>query len=319
MLLLGSVDTIILDRNRNRFSIARRYLWRTTFQEFPLDQVSGFELEASQSSDSGRTYRIIAVLAEAKPVPLTSAYTTGHERKRQRAAMLNQWLGRVGVAAPGEAGAWQSAAAEREASSGEAADNAGSPWRETTGIDNGAGQAGAESGETNGVRWQVAKLQAGEMPLRRWFSADFKFEDGFLLLAQKPQGMRIPGKLLGGLGRMFGMQALQAYGFAADDSPGMENAAPLEPPEPRLEAHYVTLTSNQRSARLALNPWVIMPLVAWAERSPLRPARGSQDQAQAVILFSPNGVYVAGVGVDTAEEIEAQSRLGVELVRAAGG
>ena len=352
MLLLGSVDTITLDKRRNRFSIARRYLWRTTFQEYPLDQVSGFELESSQSSDSGRTYRIIAVLAEAKPVPLTSAYTTGHERKRQRSAMLNQWLGRVGVAAPGEAGAWPSAAAEREASSGEAvagserirraagesdagtwqvgeenkassawseADKADSPWRETTGIDNGAAPAGEESGETNGVRWQVAKLQAGEMPLRRWFSADFKFEDGFLLLAQKPQGMRIPGKLLGGLGRMFGMQALRVYGFAPEDSPGMETAAPLEPPEPRLEAHYVTLTSNQRSARLALNPWVIMPLVAWAERSPLQPARGSQDQAQAVILFSPNGVFVAGVGVDTAEEIEAQSRLGVELVRAAGG
>ena len=179
--------------------------------------------------------------------------------------------------------------------------------------------APAESGETNGVRWKVAKLHAGEMPVRRWFSADYKFEDGFLLLAQKPEGMRIPGKLLGGLGRMFGMQALRLYGFAPEDSPGIETAAPLEPPEPRLEEHYVTLTSNQRGARLALNPWVIMPLVAWAERNPLRPAKASQEQAQAVILFSPNGVYVAGVGVDTPEEIEALSGLGVELVRAAGG
>ncbi len=154
---------------------------------------------------------------------------------------------------------------------------------------------------------------------RARISPDFKLSDGFLLLAQKPEGMRISGKLLGGLGRIFGMQALRLYGFSPQDSPGMENAAPLEPPEPRLEEHYVTLTSNQRAARLALNPWAIMPLVAWAERNPLRPAKASQEQAQVVILFSPNGVYVAGVGVDTPEEIEELTSLGVELVRAQGG
>ena len=92
MLLLGSVDTITLDKHRNRFSLRRRYLWRTTFQEYPLDEVTGFELEKSQSSDSGRTYRIIAVLAEGKTIPLTTAFTTGHERKRRRAEQLNQWL-----------------------------------------------------------------------------------------------------------------------------------------------------------------------------------------------------------------------------------
>ena len=313
LLLLGSVDTIALDKRRNRFSIRRRYLWRTTFQETPLDEVSGFELEASQSSDSGRTYRIIAVLAEGKPIPLTSAYTTGHERKRQRAAMLNQWMGRASQVIESDESAWRGAARVEVSAAMAQVESKKAPA--VVGFE----AAPAESGETNGVRWKVAKLHAGEMPVRRWFSADYKFEDGFLLLAQKPEGMRIPGKLLGGLGRMFGMQALRLYGFAPEDSPGIETAAPLEPPEPRLEEHYVTLTSNQRGARLALNPWVIMPLVAWAERNPLRPAKASQEQAQAVILFSPNGVYVAGVGVDTPEEIEALSGLGFELVRAAGG
>lgn len=296
MLLLGSVDTITLDKRRNRFSVARRYLWQRKFQEYPLDEVSSFELESSQSSDSGRTYRIIAVLGEGKFVPLTSAYTTGHERKRQRTAMLNQWLGRVSATVDRDEIVSQEAPDEIEAA-----------------------PALVQSGETNGVSWQVTRLQMGEAPVMRWFSADYKFEAGFLLLAQKPEGMRISGKLLGGLGRIFGLQALRLYGFSAQDSPGMQTAAPLEPPEPRLEEHYVTLTSSQPEARLALNPWVIMPLVAWAERNPLQPAKASQEQAQVVILFSPNGVYVAGVGVDTPEEIEALSELGIELVRAEGG
>jgi hypothetical protein len=295
--LLGSVDTITLDKNRNRFSLKRRYIWRTTTLEHPLDEITGFELDKSQSSDSGRTYRILAMLVDGRSVPLTTAFSSGHERKRRRAEQLNQWLG---LGAPQPAGS-------------EIASRPVEP------VDLGEAPKIAESGEANGVSWQVAKLQMGEAPFTRWFSPDFKLSDGFLLLAQKPEGMRISGKLLGGLGRIFGMQALRLYGFSPQDSPGMENATPLEPPEPRLEEHYVTLTSSQRAARLALNPWAIMPLVAWAERNPLRPAKASQGQAQAVILFSPNGVYVAGVGVDTPEEIEALSSLGVELVRAQGG
>ena len=321
MLLLGSVDTITLNKRHNRLSIRRRYLWRTAFQEHPLDDVSSFELEASQSSDSGRIYRIIAVMAEGKPIPLTSAYTTGHERKRQRAARLNQWLGWEGATVNQDESPWGASAVEGDEGSRLSTVMGGekSTTRVEAQVESQEVPAPAVNGETNGVRWQVAKLQVGEMPVRRWFSPDFKFEGGFLLLAQKPEGMRISGKLLGVLGRMFGMQALRLYGFAPEDSPGMETAAPLEPPEPRLEEHYVTLTSNQRAARLALNPWVIMPLVAWGEHNPLRPAQASQEQAQAVILFSPNGVTVAGVGVDTPEEIEALSGLGIELVRAAGG
>ena len=139
------------------------------------------------------------------------------------------------------------------------------------------------------------------------------------LLAQKPQGMRISNGLLGGLGRLFGQQALRAYGFSPQDSPGIEAAGPLEPPEPRLEPHYVSLTSDQVAARQVLNPWVMLPLVDWAVRNPLQPARTVEDQAQMVILFSPQGVYLAGVGINTPQEIETLSSLGVELVRALGG
>ena len=64
---------------------------------------------------------------------------------------------------------------------------------------------------------------------------------------------------------------------------------------------------------------MIIPLAAWGARSPLQPASPAEDQSQLVILFSPQGVYVAGVGADTPAEIEALSNLGVEIVRALGG
>ena len=90
--LIASVDTLTLDKNRNRFSLQRRYPWRATLKESHLDELSGFELEQNQDSDGGRTYRIIAVLATGESIPLTSVYTSGREVKRRRMEMLNQWL-----------------------------------------------------------------------------------------------------------------------------------------------------------------------------------------------------------------------------------
>jgi hypothetical protein len=300
-LLLSAENTITLDRNSNRFSLRRRYLWRTTFREHPLDQVTGFELQSSHDSDGDRTYRIAIVLDTGEEIPFTTAFSSGRESKRRKVEQLNQWLGQGGTQP--------------------AAQVASMALRQALGLDipQPPAHASAQSGETDGVTWQVQRLQIGDAPVTRWFSPDYKFPEGFLLLAQKPAGVRVASGLLGGLGRMFGQQALRLYGFSPEDSPGIESAAPLEPPEARLEPHYINLTSNPFAARQALNPWVTLPLVNWAQRSPLKPANLPQEQVQMVILFSPQGVYVAGVGVDTPEEIETLSSLGIELVRALGG
>jgi hypothetical protein len=130
--------------------------------------------------------------------------------------------------------------------------------------------------------------------------------------------MRLPGKLLGSLGRMFGEQALGLYGFSPADTPGMESAAPLEPPEPRLEPYYLTLTSNPLAARQVLNPWAVPLLVAWAERNPLQTAKADQSQAQLLALFSPQGVYLAALRTQESVDQEALTNLGVDLVRAQG-
>ena len=306
VLLIASVDTLTLDKNRNRFSLQRRYVWRTTLKEYRLDELSGFELERNRDRDGGSTYRIIAVLSTGESVPLSAAYTFGRELKRRRAEVLNQWLRGAGSPAPQAASVAPAPSIHAPAGPAEAAPRAGSPTP-------------AQSGETDGVVWQLERLQLGDVPGMRWFSPDFKFEGGFLLLAQKPGGMRIASGLLGGFARLFGQQALRLYGFSPADTPGLESAAPLDPPETRLEPHFVSLTSNAFAARQALNPWVIIPLAAWGARSPLQPASRAEDQSQLVILFSPQGVYVAGVGADSPEEIEALSNLGVEIVRTLGG
>ncbi len=298
-LMLSSENTITLDKNLNRFSLRRRYIWRNKTQEHPLDEVAGFELEKHRDSDGDSVYRIIAVLKSGEMIPFTSAYTSGRERKRQKVEQLNHWLAQRGLQSTddgmGEGG--------RKSAEGIPVD----PITQE------------QSGETDGVTWQTKRLNIGDAPATHWFSPDFKFRDGFLLLAQKPEGMRMPGGLLGGLGRMFGQRALSLYGFSPDDSPGIEKAASLEPPEPRLESYYLNLTSNPMEARQALNPWVMQPLVAWADHNPLKQTGSIEDQIQMVILFSPNGLYIAGVGVDTPEEIEKLSTLGIELVRALGG
>ena len=323
ILLLASVDTLTLDKNRNRFSLQRRYVWRTTLKECRLDELSGFELERNRDRDGGSTYRIIAVLASGQSIPLTAVYTSGREGKRRRVEMLNQWLAQGSPkAAPGlpTEPDWPG---QPTSPAQPPAQPVSPALRQALGLEAPQPPAPAQGGETDGVAWQLERLQLGDVlgdvPGMRWFSPDFKFEGGFLLLAQKPQGMRIASGLLGGLGRLFGQQALRLYGFSPADTPGLESAAPLDPPEPRLEPHYVSLTSNAFAARQALNPWVIIPLAAWGARSPLQPASPAQDQSQLVVLFSPRGVYVAGVGADTPAEIDALSELGVELVRALGG
>lgn len=294
MLLLTSVNIITLDKNRNRFSLQRRFLWRTFTQEARLDEIATFKLEANQYGEGGRTYRVVAMRTDGQSIPFTAAYTAGHERKRRRAAQLNQWLA---AAQPAIRGSLTAPAAP--------ANLPGAP-------------AEMHSGETDGVAWQMQLLQVGEAPITRWFSPEFKMEAGFLLLAQKPQGMRLPGKLLGSLGRMFGEQALSLYGFSPADTPGIGSASPLEPSEPRLEPYYLTLTSNPLAARQVLNPWAIPLLVAWAERNPLQPVDTAQSPAQLVALFSPQGVYLAALRSQAAVEQEALSHLGVDLVRAQG-
>lgn len=298
-LMLSSENTITLDKNLNRFSLRRRYIWRTTMKVHPLDEVIGFKLDKHRDSDGDRVYRITAVLKSGETIPFTSVYTSGRERKRQRVEQLNEWLGQTGLQIEVDG-------------MGEARHRSG----ESNPID---AHPSEQGGETDGVSWQVKRQHIGNAPLTHWFSPDFKFGDGFLLLAQKPEGMRMPGGLLGGLGRVFGQRALSYYGFSPEDSPGIEKAVPLEPSEPRLEPYYINLTSNPMAARQALNPWVMPPLVAWAERNPVKQTGTVENQMQMVILFSPNGLYLAGVGVNTPDEIEKLSHLGIELVRALGG
>ena len=62
-----------------------------------------------------------------------------------------------------------------------------------------------------------------------------------------------------------------------------------------MAAYFVSLTSDQASARSCSIPWVVTPLIEWAERNPLKAAQSAEAAGQLVVLFSPQGVCLAGV------------------------
>jgi hypothetical protein len=114
---------------------------------------------------------------------------------------------------------------------------------------------------------------------------------------------------------------LAMYGFAPDDTPGLDTAQPAAPSDPQLDQYFMTLTNDPYTARQLLTPWGVSPLVQWAEQHPMAQVQVARPDrpAQLVVLFSPQGVYVACLAAASPEHIDALTQLGVELVRAQGG
>jgi len=70
--------------------------------------------------------------------------------------------------------------------------------------------------------------------------------------------------------------------------------------------------SSSIQAPQVLNPWVGMPLAAWAQKYPLK--QGNSNQL--AVLFCPQGVYVAMMGLVNPEFLQELTALGVALVKA---
>jgi hypothetical protein len=114
---------------------------------------------------------------------------------------------------------------------------------------------------------------------------------------------------------MFIKKAIAAYGFQADDTPGLNQAAALAPLDPALEPHFMAYTNNPASARHMLNPGAAMPLAAWAGRYPLKQFQMGSNSGQLVMLFGPNGVYLATMNRLLPDQANELAALGVELVK----
>jgi hypothetical protein len=172
----------------------------------------------------------------------------------------------------------------------------------------------AEIRETNGVRWQIQPIPVGDSTRTRWYSPDFKIPGVFLFLAQKSEG-QATGGFLASLGSLFLKQALSSYGFQADDTPGLDQASTLAPLDPALEPHFMAFTNNPSAARQLLNSRAVMPLADWAGRYPLKQFRMGSRFSQLVMLFGPNGVYLATLTPLQPDQVNELAALGAELVK----
>ena len=113
-------------------------------------------------------------------------------------------------------------------------------------------------------------------------------------------------------------ESISLYGFKADDTPNISQAIPLEPVPPLIDFHFTAFTNNQAESRQILNPWTQNPLAEWAQRHPLQQLQSAGSFSQLVVLFSPNGVYVATLGVLQPDQVAELTDLGVEMVRTQG-
>jgi hypothetical protein len=77
-------------------------------------------------------------------------------------------------------------------------------------------------------------------------------------------------------------------------------------------------TSNQAEAQQILTPWIQQPLAEWGAKYPLQQFQSGARFSQIVVLFSPNGVYIATLGTLPPDKLDEVTRLGVELVKAQG-
>lgn len=295
MALLPTVLTITADRQRSMVTVRHQSLIRSSVKEYPFGDITGVQVDSSVSVDGGQrssTYRLALVLASGARVPLRSYYSSGYGNKENKARQLREFLGVAGVA-----------------------DRPAFPLAQP------AFQPG-QAGAIDGVAWHVETAGIGAMTVNRWVSSDFKVPGQFLCLLQKPKGSKslaAGGGLGGALSHMLYQQILTLYGFGPEALPGLNAARPVEALDPRLESDFASITSDPAGAQPLLNPWAVMPLAQWVETYPLKTVQvsGGGQAGQLMVLFSPQGVYVACLNA-AQDQVEALTRLGVDLVRAQG-
>ncbi len=302
-LVIPTITTITADKTQGALTIKQSGLVRRSARQYALKDVVSVEVERSAArhhqsghhSTQGPTFRIVFVLASGERVPLHSYYDSGWLSKESRARRLREFLG---LPEPASAPTVQQAVRQLLTNN----------------------PVAHHQGQTDGVPWQIEVAGAGNMIVTRWTSQYVQFPGRFLFLAQTVKGDTAlrPGGFLGGLAQFAQQQALAAYGFQPAETPGLETAQPVEPPDPQLAPYFTTMSSDPAGARQLLTPWVVGPLAAWAEQHPVRRVQrpNSGEFGQLVVLFAPQALNLAFLGDATPEQMDAVSRLGAGIVRA---
>lgn len=304
-LLLFRGLTITADRNTRilRLHYWSLYFWRTT-REIPFDEIQTIRVDSvrgtSHRTRHNRSYRVEVIRKDGSRVPLRSTYSSGSLSKQRIADRLRAFIGLGEAFDESPQGMYrvaQKAAVEMASSQQEA----------LTGPN-------AQERVTNGVHWTLQSTVLGVSPVTRWYSPDFKTRNGFLFIAQK-----LPGQSTGGfmaaLSQTLFQQSLSMYGFKGNDVPNLSQAATLASISPQMDTHFTAFTSDPVEARQILNAWMQRPLAQWGERYPLKQFQTKGGISQLVVMFNPNGVYLAKMGVLQPKQVEELTALGVEMVR----
>lgn len=306
ILLFSSVLTVSADRRMGTLTLRHTSLLRRKVREIAIADIAALELEVSHSSSRGRsstTYRIAVYTKGGEVIPFRSYYSSGRMTHESKARRLREFLGISGQD--------MSLAGMFQMGSAMAAEEFRKEQESITGSQD-------EEHVTDGVRWKLQTRATGGAPISIWQSPDFQWPGQFLYLAQKVPGQSSTGGLMAMMGKMLLKTSLGIYGFTGEMTPGVATASQLAPLDPQIEPYFFAFTSDPTGARQILNPWVHMPLAAWAQKNPMKQVSTGTGN-QLAVLYGPQGVSIAMLGLTNPEFLEEITRLGVELVKAQGG
>jgi hypothetical protein len=295
-LLVPTVLTVTADLGDQTLTLHYQAPFRGSEKQVRIPDIVAIRLETSHDSDSGSTYRLVIDCVGGQVIPFRSYYSSGRTGKLKKVERLRAFLGLVDLAGPQPA----------------------MPTVDMLGMGEPARTGSSELEQIkDGIHWKLQTISHAGSTITRCFSPDFKCPSGFLFLAQKATGQKtIAGKMVDGISKFLFQQSLRLYGFEPEDLPGLESADVLAPLDSRLEPCFMAFTSDSAAARQIMNPWVSTPLAEWADRSPLKGLQVQGYFGQLVVLFSPQGVYVANLGAMTPDAMEELTDLGVSLVKA---
>lgn len=300
--------TVTADKGSGMLTLDYRSVFLHSVREIPLRDIQSIRVDSSTSQGRKRgsrntSYRVEAVLKNNERIPFRSYYSGNFIKYQDWANKLRAFLD-LGEALD------ETPMGVIRAASRLGSDAARIQQEAFTGPN-------AEMRATHGVNWQVQTFGMGASPGARWFSPDFKTQSGFLFLAQKVAGQSSTG-FLASLGKSLFKQSISLFGFSSSDTPNLAAADQYASLSPGLDRHFSAFTSNPAEAGQILNPWTQTPLAAWGERYPLQQFQSNARFTQIVILFSPNGIHIATLGVLPPDKLDEITQLGVELVRAQG-
>ena len=298
-ILFGTFLVIQADRRNATLTIRRSSLLRRYERVIPVADISAIQLESSQGSSS--TYRIVVITKDNEVIPFRPVYTGGKLVKEDRVKKLRTFLD-VGGADLSAGGIFSQVIQRAQQVFQEKQEALTGPE--------------AEEHVSEGVHWKTQTVAMGGTAVTRWFSPDQQCAGGFVFLAQKVTGQAAAaGGLLGGMNKFIYHELMGMYGFAGEDTPGLDSAVLLAAFDPQLDPYFSVYTSDPNAAREYL-AWSIPPLADWATRYPLKTVQTSgQLFGQLVVMICPRGTYVASMGNMIPEAVQELANLGVAVVK----